>query len=191
MEMMPVIRLSDSTFEQLRVISKWLSKNTPSDTIDALVREKANELGLGYDQEVDDLEDGLLHQDIIQFEKTPGLSFTKLIEAKINGAAVKKPNWANLLSDMAAAVKAKGLSEDRLVKELQIQTKSGSYTSAGFQYFPALGISIQGQSAQEAWREVERLAKKWGIPVEIKFQWRQNERALHPGAIGLLRAGAK
>ena len=36
--MMPVIRISDGTFEELRAIATWLKAATPSETIEKLVR---------------------------------------------------------------------------------------------------------------------------------------------------------
>jgi hypothetical protein len=43
--MMPVIRVNDATFVDLKAISKWLETKTPTETIDALVRDKMLELG--------------------------------------------------------------------------------------------------------------------------------------------------
>jgi hypothetical protein len=58
----------------------------------------------------------------------------------------------------------------------------------GYKLQPELGISIQGQSAMDAWKEVSRLAQKHRIPVEVRFQWRDNEKAQYPGKIGVIRA---
>jgi hypothetical protein len=188
--MMPVIRLSDATFAELKAISTWLSTSTPSETIDRLVREKLDALGL--ERDADGESDPASPDQIEQFERAPGLSFTRLISAKIGGVLIEKANWAGLLVAMIAAVKAKkGLSGEKLVSELQVPTKNRSFSDDGFRYFPNLGISVQGQSAQDAWKEVERLANKWKIPVEAQFQWRQNAKALRPGRSGLLRAGGK
>jgi len=186
---MPVIRLSDATFAELKAISTWLSTRTPSETIDQLVREKLDALGLESD--TDDEPDAASPDEIEQFEQAPGLTFTRLISAKIGGGPIKKANWASLLVAMIAAVKAKGLSGEKLVSELQVPAKTRSFSDDGFRYFPDLGISVQGQSAQDAWKEIERLANKWKIPVEAQFQWRQNAKALRPGRSGLLRAGTK
>ena len=87
------------------------------------------------------------------------------------------------------AVKAKGLSGEKLVTELQIPAKASEYELDGYKYQPDLGISIQGQSAMDAWKEVSRLAQKYSIPVEVRFQWRENEKAQHPGKVGVIRAG--
>ena len=63
------------------------------------------------------------------------------------------------------------------------------YEKEGFKYHPALGISVQGQSAQDCWKEVDRLARKWRIPVTVEFRWRQNPKAQHPGKTGVLQSG--
>ena len=48
---------------------------------------------------------------------------------------------------------------DKLVRELHIPSKAEPYEEEGFKYHPDLGISVQGQSASDAWKEVDRLAK--------------------------------
>ena len=48
---------------------------------------------------------------------------------------------------------------------------------------------MQGKSAPDCWKEVDRLAKKWRIPVSVEFQWRQNPKAQFPGKTGVLRSG--
>lgn len=187
--MMPVIRLNDATFADLKIISTWLGTKTPSEVIEKLVRNALDELGIERDGE--DEPDVSSPDKIMQFEKTPGISFTRILAAKIGDTPLAKANWATLLYETIAVIKTKGLSGEKLVAELQVPTKVGSFAEEGFRYFPELGISVQGQSAQDAWKEVERLARKWAIPVEVKFQWRQNDRAQHPGRSGLLRAGGK
>ena len=90
---------------------------------------------------------------------------------------------------MIAQMKAKGFEGDKLVRELAIPAKAEQYEEEGFKYHPDLGISVQGQSASDAWKEVDRLAKKWRIPVTVEFLWRQNPKAQYPGKTGVLRAG--
>lgn len=63
------------------------------------------------------------------------------------------------------------------------------YEDEGFKYHADLGISVQGQSASDAWKEIDRLARKWTIPVTIEFWWRQNDKAQYPGRTGILRSG--
>ena len=91
-------------------------------------------------------------------------------------------NWAHLLLATITAIKAKGLSGAKLVSELQVPAKTAQYSNEGYKYYPELGISVQGQAAQDAWKEIERIATKWSIPVEAQFQWRQNKPSICPRA---------
>ena len=61
--------------------------------------------------------------------------------------------------------------------------------SVSYTYQSHLGISVQGQSAADAWKEVDRLAKKWRVPITVEFMWRQKSKAQYPGKNGLLRSG--
>ncbi len=187
--MMPVIRISDATFVDLKSISTWLGTDTPSKTIESLVREKMDALDLERDLDEEETEIVASEGEATVFERTPGLTFTRILSAKLDGESLSKPKWAGLLIDMAKHVKAKGFVAERLATELQIPTKSDAYEEEGYRFYPELGISIQGQSAQDAWREISRLADKHRIPVEVEFQWRENEKAQHPGVVGIIRAG--
>lgn len=95
---------------------------------------------------------------------------------------------AHLLA-VVSAVKNQGLSADELVKALDIPASRSKLNTQGYTYYQHLGISVQGQSAQDAWRECERLATKFQVPVEVHFQWRDNPKAKYPGRQGALRAG--
>lgn len=181
---MPVIRISDATFVELKAVSTWLSTTTPSDTIERLVRDKLDELGLERDASGET--EASSPDSVLKFDRAPGLSFTRVLAARINGNPIERANWANVLTSIIAAVKGKGLSGEKLVTELQVPAKVRSYNEEGFRYYEDLGISLQGQSAQDAWKEVDRLARKWKISVQVDFQWRQNDKAQHPGRIGLL-----
>ena len=126
------------------------------------------------------------------FEDAPGLSFTRVISASVDGCKLTKANWATLLKEVIQSVhEKKGLSGDHLVRELNIHAKVGFYEDEGFRHDPTINISVQNQSADVAWREIRRLAEKHNIPVEIEFQWKNNKKAKQPGQIGRLQAGRR
>lgn len=186
--MMPVLRVNDATFANLSTLRTWFGTKTPSETIDRVVEEVMEQLGM----ERDDVAEPVSHATdgaAMEFKTTPGLSFTKPLSASINGKAIRNPRWSSILLSMIAAVKAKGIDGDKLVHELAIPAKVQKYEEEGFRYHPDLGISVQGQSATDAWKEIDRLATKWGIPVEVEFWWRQNPKAQYPGRTGVLRSG--
>ena len=185
---MPVLRVNDATFADLKAISTWFGTNTPSDTIDRLVKEAMKQLGMERDNEPDE---AVIRTSAgsIEFQSAPGLAFTKPLGATINGNAIHSPRWSTILLTMIAQVRTKGLEGKKLIAELAIPAKVEHYEEEGFKYHPDLGISVQGQSASDAWKEVDRLATKWRIPVTVEFGWRQNPKAQYPGRTGILRSG--
>lgn len=186
--MMPVVRINDATFADLKSIATWFGTKTPSDTIDHIVRKAMEQLGMERDDEPNEVttktSDGAM-----QFDTAPGLTFTKPLAASINGKSLHNPRWSAILLAMIGQVKAKGFEGEKLVRELALPAKAARYEEEGFKYHPNLGISVQGQSAADCWKEVDRLAKKWRIPVTVEFWWRQNPKAQYPGKTGVLRSG--
>lgn len=186
--MMPVIRINDAAFANLKSISTWWGTKTPAETLDRVIRETMEQLGLEQDDEGD--EAVVTTGDVMHFESTPGLSFTKPLKVTINGKNLQSPRWSSILLTTIAAVKSKtGLEGDKLVRELGVPAKAERYEDDGFKFHEDLGISVQGQSASDVWKEVSRLAQHHCIPVSVEFWWRQNPKAQFPGKTGSLRAG--
>lgn len=185
---MPVVRINDATFADLSTLKTWLGTKTPSETIDQIVRDAMDQLGIERDDEPEEV---MLtaKNEAMRFDTAPGLSFTKPLAASINGKAVPNPRWSTVLLTIIAQVKAKGIEGEKLVRELGVPAKAEHYEEEGFRYHSDLGISVQGQSASDCWKEVDRLAKKWRIPVVVEFQWRQNPKAQYPGKTGVLSSG--
>lgn len=186
--MMPVVRINDATFADLSALKTWFGTKSPSETIDRVVQEVMEQLGMERDEDAEEAT-AIASDGAMQFERAPSLTFTKPLAATINGKAIQNPNWATILHTMLAQVKGKGLEGEKLVRELAIPTRATKYEEEGFKYQADLGISVQGQSASDAWKEVDRLAKKWRIPVTVEFMWRQNPKAQYPGKNGVLRSG--
>lgn len=186
--MMPVVRISDATFDDLSALKRWLGTKTPGETIDRVVREAMEELGIERDDEPEEVTTKS-SSGAMEFDRTPGLTFTKPTSATVNGRPVQTPRWRSILAETVSAVKSKGLTAQKLVEELNIPARIGIYEDEGFTHHPELGVSIQGQSAADAWREIDRLASKWKIPVSVEFFWRQNPKAQYPGKTGILRSG--
>lgn len=187
--MMPVVRINDATFEGLKVISKWIETETPSQTIDRLVVEMMKKLDLERDTEGEVTSISVGNKPM-EFERTPGLSFTRILGAKVNGREISRPNWAGVLFEIISVVKQKVLTPERLAVELDIPTKRLPWGEGGYTFYVDLGISYQGQSATDAWKEISRLSDKWDIPVVIELEWRENPKAQFPGKRGILRRNA-
>jgi len=186
--MMPVIRIDDATFADLSTLKTWFGTKTPSATIERVVRDAMEQLGFERDDEPD-AEVSINTKGAMEFPEAPGLTFTKPLVASVNGKTIQSPRWSSILYTMISYLKSQGLSSEQIVGELHVPAKVGSYSDEGFRYHHALGISLQGQSAADAWREVDRLARKWRVPVKVEFWWRENSKAQFPGRTGILRSG--
>ncbi len=186
---MPVIRISDAAFADLKYIATWLEADTPSKAIDRLVRNEMERLGLGREEQPISELAAPANNDVHSYDKAPGLSFTRVLFATVSSAHFSKMNWATLLLELIRCVQKKGIVGDNLAREIQIPSKVGRFEKNGFKFHPDIGLSIQGQSASDVWREVNRLANKHRIPVEVQFQWRDNDKAQHPGRTGSIKAG--
>lgn len=186
--MMPVLRINDATFADLSTLKTWFGTKTPSETIDRIVQDAMEQLGMERDEEPD-VAVTTTREGAMKFDTAPGLAFTKPLSASVNGKSIHSPRWSSLLLTMITQLKAKGFEGDKLVRELQVPAKARPYEDEGFKYHADLGISVQGQSASDAWKEIDRIAKKWSIPVSVEFWWRQNSKAQFPGRTGMLRSG--
>jgi hypothetical protein len=188
--MMPVIRISDAAFSGLKHIATWLDADTPAQTIDKLVHNEMERLGLERDSENESGFGTKKENGVLIFEKAPGLSFTRILSASVDHQKLTNANWAGLLLEAIHRVREKGFEGEQLVRELQVPAKPGRYEDGGYKFHSTLNISVQGQSASDAWKEIHRLAEKHGIRVEVEFQWRENNKAEHPNRIGRIIAGS-
>lgn len=186
--MMPVVRINDATFDDLSALRRWFGTKTPGETIDRIVREAMEELGIERDDEPE-LVTAKSSSGAMEFDSAPGLTFTKPLTASVKGQSIQNPRWRSILLAVVAQVQSKGFEGEKLVRELNIPAKAERYEEEGFTYHSELGISIQGQSAADAWKEMDRLAKRWKIPVMVEFLWRQNPKAQYPGRTGVIRSG--
>lgn len=186
--MMPVVRLNDATFADLSTLKTWFGAKTPSDTIDRIVQQAMEQLGMERDDEPEDAV-AITNDGAMEFTTAPGLAFTKPLAASIDGKRIVNPRWSSILLAMIAQVKTNGYEGRKLVDQLNVPAKAESYEEEGYKYYPDLGISVQGQSASDAWNEIERLAKAWGIFVKVEYWWRRNPKAQYPGKTGILTSG--
>jgi len=169
----------------LRSIAKWTGTKTPTETIDHVVTEAMERLGLESD--IEEPENSSPNTDnILKFDNAPGLTFTRLVSATIDNQALSKPNWSKLLHGMIKTLKTRGLSHESLRTALNIPTDINQREDQGYKFYSDIGISFQGQSAADAWKEVERIAKKHKIPVHVRFRWLDQPKAQHPGRQGEL-----
>ena len=129
--MMPVVRINDGTFADLKSIATWLGTKTPSETIDRIVRDAMDRLGMERDDEPEAASIGA-STGAIEFKNAPGLAFTKPVSASVNGKMLQSLRWSAILMTMISQIKAKGIRGQDLIRELHIPSKSEQYEEEGF-----------------------------------------------------------
>ncbi|HEV7602974.1 MAG TPA: hypothetical protein VGO49_22290 [Bradyrhizobium sp.] len=61
---------------------------------------------------------------------------------------------------------------------------TGRKEDNGYKYVEEIGLSIQGQDANNAWKTTYNILKAIKVPVEVIFAWQDNPKAVSPGAVG-------
>jgi len=117
--------------------------------------------------------------------RPPPLSFTTKFTATFAG--VNAANWNDLLRVAVRNAVAAGQTIRDIKNTATINIQEQEITANGFSPLMGLNLSIQGQSADQAWQNALKLAQSLRQPIEVKFNWSDNKKAAHPGEIGTLQ----
>src|SRR5438105_5560264 len=78
-------------------------------------------------------------------------------------------NWNGLLNVAVREAKARAKSPVEFKQLMIVNFVEGSKQDEGYRPLSELGISVQGQDANGAWRAVSHIAQKLGCQVSVKF----------------------
>jgi hypothetical protein len=112
----------------------------------------------------------------------PSLSFTTVHSVIFNGKRLppSESYWNQLL--LAAIREAKKKFTKDKVKDLVIcNNVLGKKDDNGYRYLDDVGISVQGQDANGAWKATHHILEAIKVPVEIEFSWQNTPKAAAPG----------
>ncbi|MDE2073133.1 MAG: hypothetical protein KGJ81_06805 [Alphaproteobacteria bacterium] len=114
----------------------------------------------------------------------PNLTHTKVTFATIGKQSLDAPNWNSMLDEMVRLAIAR-VENFRTLKGLAlVNIFEGKKVDDGYHYLADIGISVQGQSANDAWRWIAHIARSLGVRVQVQFSWRNKEGAAYPGEGG-------
>jgi hypothetical protein len=117
----------------------------------------------------------------------PEVRHTKLMKAVIGGNQLPNPKWNDLVRTAhEIAFDKVGRDFDKLRPVTTANIVKGSKSIDGYSPLGNLGFSIQGVAANDALRIALGIARKLVLPLEVVFEWREKEGALHPGETGQL-----
>jgi hypothetical protein len=128
-------------------------------------------------------------QDFSAVVPAPRLTHTKVLSVNVGGAPLRNPSWNGLLYEMARRAQGHVNGDDEIRRLIPVNYVSGvGDPNRNFKFIPELGISVQGQDANYAWKGAAHIARQLNIPVVVEFIWRKDKPGAHPGQIGRLSA---
>jgi hypothetical protein len=118
----------------------------------------------------------------------PNLSYTIITSIVLDGLHLPPTDhfWNSLL--VATIRKAcETTPADKLPGLISCRYTIGKTKGAGFKYIPDLGLSVQAQSAANAWKATYSILQQIKVPLELEFRWDNHPSAAFPGARPSLR----
>lgn len=180
---MPTV-LSDDTVQLLaRLAIPFVDLNPES----VVVRLAKDELARRSEAGAPATDGGTPEHDILDPDHPGSLTHTKVLSASINGEPMYKANWNGVLDRLHIIGRERLGSFGKLRGASAANLKEGKYISDGYRHLADVDLSIQGVDSNLAWSHSLGLARALGIPIEVKFMWREKEGSARPGEIALLR----
>ena len=117
----------------------------------------------------------------------PSLAHTTVKSVVLDGKQLPpSQTYWNALLLAAIRVCPKHLTKEQIRKLLICNFVAGKKEHDGYKYLDDVGISVQGQDANNAWKTTYHLLQAIKVPVEVTFVWQDNPKAASPGASGKL-----
>lgn len=121
-------------------------------------------------------------------QKAGDLSFTRIVDARINGEVIEPPNWDSILRHMLILA-AKNIQTKNQLADIfdGLGVAMKIRTDSGYKPIDSIGVSYQSSSANAARNVIIRVAKKLGFVIDIEFRWRNHKKAARPGDTGRIQ----
>ncbi len=173
--MMPTVNLSDATFARLQKLAVPLV-----DDIDSVIAKLLDKTSDGAPPDLD----------VRQFDPAspPNLAFSSVKSASVQGKALEKSiaHWNGLMMATIRAAHAAGLTPEQILDVLTVNAQAGRKEDSGYKFIEEVGVSVQGQDANAAFRQAYKLAVAAGLKLEVAFVWSNVAKAANPGVKGKL-----
>lgn len=116
----------------------------------------------------------------------PNLAHTTVKFISLCGTTLKPAEtyWNPLMHAVIRKVAERGISVEELRSHILANSVAGQKEDEGYKHLPDVGLSVQGQDANGAWKTTYQLACAFGLPLELTFAWQNNPKASAPGMTG-------
>jgi len=189
---MPSVEIADVTSARLQAIATPLVDTYDSvivrllDRWDATAPNQPKVFEPG--QPVRTEEDGTM---VFDPANPPQLSFTSCIHILINGKALGggDTNWNSMMLAVIRELHKKGLDAPTIHSMMGIaNSEVGVKEVHGYKYLHDVGLSVQGQDSNAAFKQAYHLAIMSGVSFHVLFKWQNKEKAVYPNRKGRLEA---
>lgn len=188
---MPTVEISEATNARLQAIAIPLTDSYETviarlmDHWDATKSNQPRVIKPG--EPIKTLEDGTMEFDPAN---PPLLSFTNCTQIVISGDQLSKGEtyWNTMMYQMIRTVKKqKNFDAETIYSMLAIaNAEIGKKEENGYKFLPDVGLSVQGQDSNAAFRQAYQLAVLNGIKFTVFFSWQNNEKAAFPNQRGYM-----
>jgi hypothetical protein len=171
--------ISEETFQRLKDHAEPLV-----DTLDSVINRALDALDAANGRRPPGATSA---QRVLDPAAPPNLAHTSVRSIELCGR-ILPPNetfWNTLLIAVLREAAKRGHSADALKGLLIANAVVGRKEDEGYRYFKDLGLSIQGQDSNAAWRATYHLAYMLDLPVKVTFSWRDTPKAAFPGTEAL------
>ncbi len=119
-------------------------------------------------------------------EAPPNLTYTTLKTAKLDGQSLPRSAtfWNSLMITVIQRAASKVGSIDELVDLIPVPCTKGRKEDNGYKFLSDVGISVQGQDANSAWKAIYALAASFHFAIEVTFTWQNTPKAAAPNTSG-------
>ena len=124
--------------------------------------------------------------------KAPSLTFSKPISITLNEVEFAKADlyWNNLMYAVVREAGKKGLNPEQIKELMVVNSEMGEKSINGYAFIPEAGLSIQGQSANGAWKQTYAIANELGFALDVIWAWDDTEKASLPSQKGSFKLPA-
>jgi hypothetical protein len=121
----------------------------------------------------------------------PNLHHTTPKQIKLNGKTFPKNEtyWNYLMYACAREAAKQGLTADQVLALMVVPAVAGKKDDNGYKFLPEVGVSIQGQDANGAWKQAHKFAEDLKLELEVEFTWQNVEKAAMPNVTGSFEVG--
>jgi hypothetical protein len=174
---MPNIEISETTFSRLQAFATPLVDNIESVLAKVLsIAEQSGQPSVNRPEPQ------------LTGSSAPDLTHTTLKSASVGGKPVDSTlcNWNALMLNVIEQA-AKQLPKGANLADLIVVNHfRGKKEDNGYKFLKSVGLSVQGQTSNNAWKAIYHLAQATGLKVEVSFVWGEHPKAARPGQQGRL-----